>query len=344
MTSTDSTPASHIERVPGISALIWNRTLALVYFAAFIVFLIVFLTAIVIGFRQAPWFLWAAFSLLGIAAVATLLLFAGRPLETREVRAGYTTLPRKYPELPQLDPKTGIVVRNPGEPYLRSRSAAAAAQPISASEARRATRPSLGRRARGPILTALISFVVVGAILVLVSRDSLSRLSVVALAIGCLVVAYLIGFAIVSVISHGRAQRLRAAVGDDLAFRFMSTRAFKTAAAGAVAEQTAPVKGSYFGASANRTGLTIWHGNPPLRVFTLPWPMVTAIQRDSISSGNGSIPTILVTFRDPSGSLRGMQLGRPNADVLPLVSRPELDWLVSELTDLRVGNTTARVL
>ncbi|MBN9240384.1 MAG: hypothetical protein BGO97_11770 [Micrococcales bacterium 70-64] len=56
-----------------------------------------------------------------VAVSSTLTLLAmrrGFPNENREVAAGYTTLYRSHQELPQVDPKTGAVIRAAGEPFI----------------------------------------------------------------------------------------------------------------------------------------------------------------------------------------------------------------------------------
>jgi hypothetical protein len=51
---------------------------------------------------------------LGSAIVACVL---GRLVAVREASAGYTSLPHRFRELPQVEPYTGRVIREAGEPY-----------------------------------------------------------------------------------------------------------------------------------------------------------------------------------------------------------------------------------
>ena len=61
----------------------------------------------------------------GAILVLLLAAFVSRGtsgvIERREVRAGYTTLDDRYRDLPQLDPRTGAVVRLAGAAYLARR-------------------------------------------------------------------------------------------------------------------------------------------------------------------------------------------------------------------------------
>ncbi|MGO4534463.1 hypothetical protein [Leifsonia sp. 2MCAF36] len=54
-----------------------------------------------------------------MALIGGTLLFylLARLVGTREARSGYTTLTNRYRELPQLDPLSGTVIREPGKPY-----------------------------------------------------------------------------------------------------------------------------------------------------------------------------------------------------------------------------------
>lgn len=49
--------------------------------------------------------------------LAVLSYLAGRFLGFLEARAGYTTLPNRYRDLPQLDPRTRRIIREAGERY-----------------------------------------------------------------------------------------------------------------------------------------------------------------------------------------------------------------------------------
>lgn len=158
---------------------------------------------------------------------------------------------------------------------------------------------------------------------------------------GSFALGYAIAYLIAGAVSRGRQTRLQDAAPGDLAFRFASTREFTKAAVGAVAGQsTEPLTGSYFGAPADSSALTIWYGNVPEPVLVLPWSQVMTVQRDMIHAGRNSLATI----RDSAGSIRAMQLGRPNVDLPPFDSRLEHDWIVARLNDLRIGKLTRRLI
>ena len=63
-----------------------------------------------------PWFYVLIVLTLATFAVSMFVMFAGLIKAIREAKAGYTTTGRGYPELPQLDSKTGSVLREAGPP------------------------------------------------------------------------------------------------------------------------------------------------------------------------------------------------------------------------------------
>ena len=63
-----------------------------------------------------PWLYVLIALMLATYAVSMFILFAGLIKAIREAKAGYTTTGGGYPELPQLDSKTGNVLREAGQP------------------------------------------------------------------------------------------------------------------------------------------------------------------------------------------------------------------------------------
>ena len=63
-----------------------------------------------------PWLYVLIVLTLATFAVSMFVMFAGLIKAIREAKAGYTTTGGGYPELPQLDSKTGSVLREAGPP------------------------------------------------------------------------------------------------------------------------------------------------------------------------------------------------------------------------------------
>jgi hypothetical protein len=71
-------------------------------------------------------------AVLTVGLLASRARWASLQMERRESEAGYTTLPTRHQDLWQLEPRTGAVLRHPGEPF------------ISRDEARRRSRAGTG--------------------------------------------------------------------------------------------------------------------------------------------------------------------------------------------------------
>jgi hypothetical protein len=70
---------------------------------------------------QSP-FAWAAFMLgVVLACAGFLLLMASRLKGRRETARGYTTTVGLYRQFRQVDPRSGIVIRRAGDPFLERR-------------------------------------------------------------------------------------------------------------------------------------------------------------------------------------------------------------------------------
>ena len=63
-----------------------------------------------------PWLYVLIALMIATYAAGMFFLFAGLIKAIREAKAGYTTTVGGYPELPQLDSKTGNVLREAGQP------------------------------------------------------------------------------------------------------------------------------------------------------------------------------------------------------------------------------------
>ncbi len=112
VTSTDVGP----QLLPGISASAWQSVLRVCFGIAAAAMVA---TSAITIFRRTSgvnftWFI-PVFVAYGLVYVGALVLSVRTK---KEVAAGYTTLGRANPTLPQLNAKTGEIVRKAGEPYL----------------------------------------------------------------------------------------------------------------------------------------------------------------------------------------------------------------------------------
>lgn len=67
-----------------------------------------------------------AFGVMTVANMATTILQLRR--EAAETRAGYTSFRRKHLDLPQLDARTGDVIRAAGQPHLGAKAGSVTSQ------------------------------------------------------------------------------------------------------------------------------------------------------------------------------------------------------------------------
>lgn len=106
------------DMLPGLAAAQWVRFLAPLSKVVMVLSLIDLAVYVVTGATAEtvpPW-MYALFAVtITIFFVVILLMFAGLEKGHREANAGYTTTGGKYPEVPQLDSRTGKVVREIGQ-------------------------------------------------------------------------------------------------------------------------------------------------------------------------------------------------------------------------------------
>lgn len=109
-------------RPRGASALTWARR-ALVVGVPMVILGLVLASGLFLGWARrigtlflVGFWLWIALSL------ATVILIVVQVVQAiREGRLGYTTQFNAYPNLPQIDPETGVIVRHAGEPLVTSK-------------------------------------------------------------------------------------------------------------------------------------------------------------------------------------------------------------------------------
>jgi len=96
----------------------WRLYMAALAFVgvAFIVMVIVILVLVVT--QDSPRVVILFYLEVAALVVSFLLSFWASKQKDRELAAGYTTSSRGYPNLEQVDPSTGLIVRAAGEPLL----------------------------------------------------------------------------------------------------------------------------------------------------------------------------------------------------------------------------------
>jgi len=90
-----------------------------------------------------------------------------------------------------------------------------------------------------------------------------------------------------------------------------------------------------FGASADSEGISVWFGTPPRLVAIIGWKSVISVERGKVTSGQLNYPSATVNYLADDGSTKALRFMRANAEDLPVRSRVEVDWVVSELNALR---------
>jgi hypothetical protein len=331
MYSTDAQP----QLLPGISGSVWkivSRVIIWVLIAASIPPLIVTVAHLGHG-TIFPWF-YPAFAATGLTYVA---IIAAGARSRKETAAGYTTLWRAHPTLPQLDRATGAVIREAGQPYVKKTDWKSGNSSNAQSFSSHILRPTLWRR----LLPALPGWIAI-AILILAAglfgriAQGLGQAVGISISVGLLAIV-IIANGIAVLLARIRLQRMREIVPDDFVFLFGSSKQLRTQAA------TMGWQGGVAGSvkaravSANRDGLTFWQDQPFLRAASLPWSRILSIQEDRVPNGNSWLPAVLISYKDEAGDIQALSLANANADLAPLRSMPEVRWIASKLSRLRTG-------
>jgi hypothetical protein len=338
MTSTDAHPTL----LPGISARGWQLALSVTLWIMSLALVAVFAVTVfhLIRNYNFAWFI-PVFVAYGLVYAGVIMV---KVRGNREAEAGYTTLPRAHPTLPQLDRVTGEVIRQAGDPYLvKSRrlsrmSDGAPIQPLSDD-----LPPS---RWGGPLsllpsfLIALVGMsLIFGAMGAAQGHPLESGLLTIAVVVALYVILLTIGASVV----RARLARLQALAPSDFVFVFTRIRGYDEALNPVSARPTAASGYPPRGVSANSKGLSIWEGKPFVETAIIEWNVVTSIQVDNAPGSNISGTVALVTYRSDEGNLRGLPLANPRFDSFPTPSKAGVRWIVARLNALRTRSTTARI-
>jgi hypothetical protein len=329
--------------IPGLSARMWARILFWARVGILGLYLIIALAEFVIapsGILAVVGFGVCLFAFV-LSIPFQIMRFTGLPKERAEVRAGYTTLTYKYGSLDQLDPKTGAVVRAAGRPFVTSRSR----KQFATSDNSR--RPS--RRDRTILFTLL--GVVLGAgfsELILWRFVGHQELPLVAGVYGGVAVLIAAAYAIGILRRMAGMRRAQAVAPDDFVFRFRIWSDYVASAeqlfSGPAGEPNRAVHGLGV-VSASSTGITIWEGAPPTQVAAYDWESVIAIQTTTTAVADRTYPTLAIAIRKRGAELVWLPFLNPTHRwTRTRTSRPEVDWIVSELEDIRSSPATAQVL
>jgi hypothetical protein len=336
-----SNSANSVVRVRGWSALTWSRIVRLVTIIGSSVGVLSFVLGWIPGLRDSPWWTVPFLAGFGPALFVNVVSLAGVRNEKREVAAGYTTLRRSYPEVKQIDPRTGEVIREAGRRFLDGSSSAL---PPDAPGVRRPGIPQ--RIARGAVF-GLGPFLASGALFALIRPIpgfSQTALAVVVLSV---LVIYAIVIGLGALRMRGKLRRLRAAAPGEFAFTFgrSSDAELSIRALLAPGDPLATELSLSRGATASRTGLTFWGESDFRALAHLPWSRVISVQQAESRIGGQRFPGIVVSFH-PEGSEQILALRLPNAEAenLTVHDAAEARWVAAELDALRTSGTTARLL
>jgi hypothetical protein len=338
MTSTETTP----QLLPGASASTWRTVLQVVSWVSAAAFILpVAARFFHLGHGSIVDWFYPAFAAIALTYVA---IFISGARSKKEAAAGYTTLWRSHPTLPQLDQTTGALIRQAGKPYIKKADWKSGTNPTSEMTSSEIARPTLWQR----LLPALPGWI--GITVVIFVSAAFGRLAegvgqVVGLTISVSLLALAI-FAnvIAAFVARGRLARMRAVAPGDFVFLFASSKQFRSEAA--ALQRHGEVEGAFKprGVSANRVGLTFWQGKPFEQAATLPWGRILSVQDDRLQNGNSWQPSVLISYKDEADDIHALPLANANADLAPLRSMPGVRWIASELNGFRTGSSTTRVI
>lgn len=339
MSSTDAQPTL----LPGVSARTWQLVLQIIVWVATAATVFLLVANFVNGGRGFDF----AYFIPMIAAyvLAYVAVFVSSARGKKEIAAGYTTLRRGNPTLPQLDAKTGEVLRKPGEPYLarhtrRDASATGYSLPVVGAT----PRPSPWARLRSTWYFLLIAAVATVGIF---GRSGwLNPQGVVWLPVVFVsfVAFFALIFLIIGLVRRGRLAQLRAAAPGDLVFLISRSKALWPALTAVGWTLGELPSATALGVSADTQGLKVWRTGPATTGVILPWSSVTSVQADRMPVGNQSFPGVLVTLKAPDGDLVALPFVSAHMESFPIASKAEVAYIVAQLEQLRTSSTTARLI
>jgi len=295
MSSTSDT-ARDERMLPGVSAFTWSR-IALAYPLGFILLIVMF------GFNLLGWATWPglwvllgpAIALVACGAVAAL----GSYLRQRsETEAGYTTLPGVSPNLDQLDFRTGVIIRQAGEPLLAVRGVPAylrgdPGRPLPALGIDQPAFPPLTpARALARLVPGIVALVVIIVItLARGIRDPLEFVTIYGVIIGLLGFFYLLFFLITRVTLVSRIQQI---AGERPAAMIFTSGMTPDIQKGMERLGVAQASSSgRFPVAVTDSAIELWSNEaPPVLRLAVPWSDVHAVAPDSVSISRNQFKAI----------------------------------------------------
>jgi hypothetical protein len=318
--------------LPGVSASVWQTVLRVATgLAAVVIIPLVVVQALnPMNTSSLPPWIWPAIAGLAIVYLCRL----ATSLRTKkEAAAGYTTLWKAQPTLPQLDRSTGAVIREAGQPYVSKGDWQSGTGSVNTSVLPRLPEPTFLQRFL-PSLPMWITSIV--GLLVLNIFGKWIALGF----LGFLVIADVL----VVIATSIRMRRVRSVAPGDFVFLFTVSKHFLPAATSLSWSGETDAAFIPRAVSANAEGLTFWQGSPFQLVASLQWPHIISIQVDRVSTGNTKQPAVLVSFTDAAGAIQSLPLAGAHTHLAPFRTMPEVRWIASELEKLRIGETSARLI
>jgi hypothetical protein len=333
--------------LPGIAAGTWARVVRWAWIVSGVLFVVGFVFESFGPLRHVLPF--PGFDLIVPSTLVFIVLrigaLASLPNEKAEVRVGYTTLPNKYANLEQLDPKTGAVLRAAGEPYLRKSGRDRDGDLTRLVS--RTPRPSILGRIAPTLIGTVVSAVFLIVIYFVFGLLNNGRLTVIFILLPSIVVLCAIAYGIGSMGVRRTLLRLRAQAPTEFAFVFGSSPGVGSALQALVPVDETPDHELTRSrqATASASGITFWKGNPPHQVAKLPWSKVISVQQDTIRVGRSAYPSVLITYRDMEAEeVVALPLANAEANYLAIHTVAEARWIASELNQLRTSTTAARLI
>lgn len=344
-------------RMPAVS---WNRLLVrstVVIFGVYGLFLLVevFGLADVFDSSLSPWLFVPA----GILVAVTLVSRLGRHLaDSAESVAGYTTLTNEHQNLPQLDPRTGRVIRPAGGTYLTKNQLEMAlhgvlipplrtgfdplsATPDRADDAAGDNQFRVRPRAAVLVFQGLMPVlaVTVGGVVLLSIRNNKEGHFVdvgTFLRPGLVVVPWVLGFYVLVARSVWcfrifLTRPLRLQNTASLVFSFSRSKDFQEGLSRLQrADPVAPAAKMVMVGVADSVGIRIYQSTPALTIASIPWKDIVSVAVETAQVFRSMNLAAVITVLASQGTV-SLPLASASVSNLPVKSGAETRWVTQQL-------------